>query len=93
MSKSETLYVNPDEAIELYDQLRHLFDNNECTMEFKAYIAVVQRLSDLKERVHYCKECMSRYFRPYHYSCDKDPPKYQLVCQECTQKVEAEKND
>ena len=85
MSKSETMYVNPNEVIELYDQLRHLFDNNECVMEFQAYITIVQRLHDLKERVHYCKECTSRYFRPYHYSHDKEPPKYQLICQACTE--------
>lgn len=84
MSKSETLYVNPHEVIELYDQLRSLFDNNECVMEFQAYINVVQRLHDLKERVHYCKECTSRYFRPYHYSTDENPPKYQQICQPCT---------
>jgi len=88
MSKSETLHVNPHEVIELYDQLRALFDNNECVMEFQAYITVVQRLHDLKERVHYCKECTSRYFRPYNYSFDEDP-KYQLICQSCTEaKVE-----
>ena len=91
MSKSETLHVNPHEVIELYDQLRALFDNNECVMEFQAYITIVQRLNDLKERVHYCKECTSRYFRPYHYTSIEAEPKYQLICQPCTEaKVDSE---
>ena len=91
MSKCENIHVNPSEVIELYDQLRHLFDNNECVMEFQAYINVVQRLHDKKERVHYCKKCTSRYFRPYHYSIDEEPPKYQLICQPCTEaKVETD---
>lgn len=90
MSQSETLYVNPDEAIELYDQLRALFDTNECVMEFSAYIAVVQRLSDLKDRVHYCRTCTTRYFKPYVYSCDVEPAEYHQICKSCEDKLKVD---
>jgi len=91
MSKNESLYVNPSECVELYDQLRSLFDNNDCVMEFQAYINVVQRLSDLKERVHYCKSCATQYFKPYVYSCDDEPAKYQDICQPCEDKEKVDK--
>jgi len=83
MSDHETMYLTPGQVIELYDQLRHLFDNNDTVMEFSAYIEIVQRLGNLKERIHYCRGCAKRYFRGF---MEDETPEYDRQCNSCKKK-------
>jgi len=83
MSEHETMYLTPGQVIELYDQLRHLFDNNDTVMEFSAYIEIVQRLGNLKERIHYCNDCAKRYFRGFLVD---ETPEYRRQCDPCKKK-------
>ena len=85
MSYHETLYLSPSDTIELFEQLRHLFDNTEASMEFESYIKIVNRLTDLKDRIHYCKGCAKRYFRDF---LQDDTPEYKRQCYACKKKEE-----
>ena len=83
MSNHESMYLSPAQVCELYDQLRHLFDNNETVMEFSAYIEIVQRLSNMKERIHYCNDCAKQYFRSFLID---ESPEYRRQCDPCKNK-------
>jgi hypothetical protein len=76
----ESIYFKPDEVIEVLDMLKEMYNQEESIhIPIELFAKMYREFSDLKERVHLCKECNTRWF-----SCFMNKKKdYIRTCDDC----------
>lgn len=59
----ETIYFKPDEVIEVIDMLGQIYNQEEhIHIPIELFAKLYREFNDLKDRVHLCKECNTRWF-------------------------------
>jgi hypothetical protein len=76
----ESIYFKPDEVIEVLDLLKDIYnDEQHVHMPVELFAKLYNEFTDLKNRVHLCKECNKRWFSDYLNKSDE----YIRTCDEC----------